>query len=100
MTDTQANAIYFRGTHNEGNKLKETGTTHWTTPNTGATNETGFTAIPGGYRGNGDPGTFDNIHITGNWWSSASYNADNAWYRALQHDQPVVYGIDSAQNGV
>jgi len=35
----------FRGT-DEGDKLKETGTGHWT----GATNESGFSALPGGYR--------------------------------------------------
>jgi uncharacterized protein (TIGR02145 family) len=33
-----------------GGKLKETGTAHWLAPNTGATNEVGFTAVPGGYR--------------------------------------------------
>src|SRR5690554_3367234 len=42
-----------------GGKLKETGTTHWASPNTGATNETGFTALPGGYRGT--DGAFYNV---------------------------------------
>ena len=49
-----------------GGKLKESGTTHWNTPNTGATNETGFTALPGGDRYNG----FGGIGTDGNYWSS------------------------------
>jgi len=53
-TDTEWTTLtdYLGGTSVAGGKLKETGTTHWTTPNTGATNETGFTALPGGYRSN------------------------------------------------
>ena len=50
---------------NTGGKLKETGTSHWNSPNTGATNEYGFTALPGGYR---YPQGFMNINLTGAWW--------------------------------
>lgn len=59
-------------------KLKETGTTHWSSPNTEATNESGFTALPGGDRYfNGD---FVDIGNLGNWWSSTELNATYAWY--------------------
>ncbi len=72
---------YLGGTSVAGGKLKETGTTHWTSPNTGATNETGFTALPGGYRG--DNGTFGSIGSRGYWWSATEYDAPNAWYRYM-----------------
>ena len=50
---------YLGGTSVVGGKLKEIGTTHWNSPNQGATNETGFTALPGGYRD--EDGTFGYI---------------------------------------
>jgi uncharacterized protein (TIGR02145 family) len=53
-----------------GGKLKEAGTIHWLSPNMGATNETGFTALPGGAR-HGD-GTFYGIGSRGFWWISGS----------------------------
>ena len=59
---------FLGGENVAGGKLKETGTTHWTTPNTGATNETGFTALPSGYRY--IDGTFLTIFSMGIWWSS------------------------------
>jgi uncharacterized protein (TIGR02145 family) len=72
---------YLGGTSVAGGKLKETGTTHWTSPNTGATNETGFTALPGGYRYNN--GTFYLVGHDGYWWSATEGNATNAWSRHM-----------------
>ena len=96
MTDAQANSINFRGTHNEGNKLKEAGTVHWNSPNTGATNETGFTALPGGYRA--ESNIFSILGETGNWWSSTFYNSDNAYYRSMSYVQSGVYRSDEGKN--
>ncbi len=59
---------YLGGEKVAGGKLKETDTTHWQSPNPGATNETGFTALPGGYRDN--LGTFMLMGVIGQWWSS------------------------------
>ena len=72
---------YLGGTSVAGGKLKETGTTHWNTPNTGATNETGFTALPGGDRDN--DGTFNDFGSIGYWWSATELNATNAWNRGM-----------------
>jgi len=59
---------YSGGVARAGGKLKETGTTHWLTPNTGATNETGFTALPGGARYGGVSSS--DVGIYGCWLSS------------------------------
>ncbi|SDD19418.1 FISUMP domain-containing protein [Williamwhitmania taraxaci] len=59
-----------------GGKLKEIGTTHWASPNTGADNSSGFTALPGGYRNYG--GSFYYIGYGGYWWSATEYDATHA----------------------
>jgi len=71
-----------------GVKLKETGTTHWISPNAGATNETGFTALPGGQRFN--DGGFHNFSIWGTWWSTSELDTLNAWSRTLSHSYSGV----------
>ena len=56
-----------------GGKIKEVGTVHWNSPNTGATNSSGFTALGGGFR---YPfGVFGDIGGSGRWWSSDTYNS-------------------------
>ncbi len=64
-----------------GGKMKETGTSHWNSPNEGATNSSGFTALPGGVRGTS--GLFDWQGSFGYWWSSSDYDAYYAWYRRM-----------------
>jgi uncharacterized protein (TIGR02145 family) len=72
-----------------GNKLKETGTAHWIT-NAGATNETGFTALPGGARG--FTGTFDDFGTSGGWWSYCGSNTSSGCYdRWLLSNMSPVY---------
>ncbi|KPK83082.1 MAG: hypothetical protein AMS27_13335 [Bacteroides sp. SM23_62_1] len=63
---------YLGGSDIAGGKLKEAGTIHWLTPNTGATNETGFTALPGS--GRSYTGQFGLLNKFGNWWSSTEEN--------------------------
>lgn len=76
-----------------GGKMKETGTTHWFSPNSGATNESGFTGLPGGLR---SPfGTFSNLGNGGYWWSSTE-SGENAWYRFLGYSgaNVVRFNVD------
>ena len=70
---------YLGGKSIAGGELKETGTTHWASPNTGATNKSGFSALPGGWRRVWPNGNLDNwayydefkgIGSLGAWWSS------------------------------
>jgi len=67
----------FGGSSNAGGKMKEIGTTHWSDPNTGATNQSGFTALPGGYRYY-LTGTFTSIGDISDFWSATEYNSSDA----------------------
>jgi uncharacterized protein (TIGR02145 family) len=69
---------YLGGEVIAGGKLKETGTEHWHNPNTGATNETGFTALPGGLRDE-IKGEFYDRDGYGYWWSSVEKDATYGW---------------------
>ena len=62
-----------------GDKLKAT--TLWNSPNTGATNETDFTALPGGMRDL--YGTYDGIGDSGFWWSSTEQDSGASWFMGI-----------------
>jgi uncharacterized protein (TIGR02145 family) len=62
-------ATFLGGESTAGGKLKETGTEHWNIPNAGATNETGFSALPGGRRSENGL-SFELPGLGGFWWSS------------------------------
>jgi len=72
---------YLGGENIAGGKLKETGTTHWNTPNAEATNESGFTALPGGNRDYF--GSFMSINSNGWWWSATELDSFYTWNRAM-----------------
>jgi uncharacterized protein (TIGR02145 family) len=79
---------YLGETSVAGGKLKETGTTHWYSPNKGATNESGFTALPVGIRGYVG---FSYFGSYGYWWSATGYAATNAYYLAMSYSSSNVH---------
>ena len=82
---------YLGGENIAGGNLKETGMSHWFTPNAGATNSSGFTALPGGYRQ--DDGSFYNINDDDFWWSTTISTSQNtkAWSREVNYNYPYLY---------
>jgi len=79
---------YLGGASVAGGKLKETGTIHWLSPNTGATNEVDFTALPGGYRYL--DGIFFNNGSYGDWWSTTAFNTNTSWGRNMRYSNVSV----------
>jgi len=72
-----------------GGKMKETGTTHWWPPNTAATNESGFSSLPGGqYNGYA---SFTALGYGGYWWSSTETSSTGAWGWSMYHRSGGVY---------
>ena len=87
MSRSEADDAGFRGTY-EGGRLKETGATHWRSPNRGASNSSGFSALPGG--GRIERGGFSPPYITANFWTATSFNSVKAWRRELDNVQSDV----------
>lgn len=85
MPADELNSAGTRGeAQNVGGMLKSTAV--WNAPNAGATNEVGFSALPGGTRGGFDEGTFFNLGTHSEWWTSSNTGEFNfAWRRQLRH---------------
>lgn len=89
MTPSDAILTGYRGT-GQGNKLKESGTSVWAPPNSGADNSSGFSGLPAGKRSDGG-GDFSGMGNFGYWWTSSGYLSDFIWYRILSCDETGVF---------
>jgi uncharacterized protein (TIGR02145 family) len=89
-TEWESLKVFLGGETAGGEKLKETGTLHWQSPNTGATDETGFTALPAGFRSNS--GTYASLGISCYFWSSTQnpYTADWGWGQGMFYDSGIL----------
>jgi uncharacterized protein (TIGR02145 family) len=84
---------FLGGLQVAGGEMKEIGTTHWETPNTGATNNSNFTGLGDGFRM--DFGFFTGMGLYANWWSSTetlqvTANQFYPWIRHLDHDNIAI----------
>jgi uncharacterized protein (TIGR02145 family) len=89
----------YLGADSVGGKLKEAGMTHWASPNLGATNVTGFTALPGGYRDT--DGTFTQSGYYGFFWTSTQYSSVSGIDRSLGFNIAwMMHGGDDKPRGM
>ncbi|MCX6221109.1 MAG: fibrobacter succinogenes major paralogous domain-containing protein [Bacteroidia bacterium] len=81
-------STFLGGESVAGGKLKEIGVLNWTVPNALASNLSGFTALPGGYRT--DSGIYSNIGNYGNWWSTTPALTNVANYRYMYYGNGTI----------
>ena len=99
-TDTNWTTLsdYLGGFLVAGGEMKEIGTGHWMSPNTGATNSSGFTGLADGYRWY--YGSDGGMGLYANWWSSTLYtnittNTVSVWIRHMDHDNAAISKNDA-----
>ncbi len=96
-TDAQLTALttYLGGESVAGGKMKEAGTVHWASPNTGADNTSNFTGLPAGNRST--DGSFSTLGYLASFWSSSEDTPGNSWYRRFRWDSAGVNRFGSSQ---
>ena len=98
-TDAEFSTLstYLGGTDIAGGKMKEAGTIHWLTPNTGSTNSSGFTALPGGER---IPysGVFGYLSQYAQFWTASEGSSYSAWDRYLTYGSEYL-GTNNTSGG-
>jgi len=87
-TEWTALTTYLGGTSVAAGKMKSASAL-WESPNINATNNSGFSGLPGGFRF--DSGICDGIGLYGFWWSSSGYTSYYAWTRELHYDDGTVF---------
>ncbi|HNV51411.1 MAG TPA: fibrobacter succinogenes major paralogous domain-containing protein [Tenuifilaceae bacterium] len=94
-TELETLVNYLGGPSNASIKLKEKGTLHWIYGNSNATNESNFTALPGGNRV--ASGSYMDINASGFWWSSSTSTTDKMYCLQLidNTDAAFIYEIDN-----
>lgn len=86
--DDWTSLVDYLGEDDAGSMLKATGTEYWEGTNDEATNQTGFTALPGGGRYFTGSFSFSGYH--GSWWTTTESSISTAWTRCIYHDECVV----------
>lgn len=84
---------YLGGSVIAGGELKEAGLSHWERPNAGATNASGFTALPSGYKY--ESNDFFGLTMYSYWWTADEKNAEKAWGRSLEYNKEKISRIGS-----
>ncbi len=85
--------ILLGGETNAGGKLKQPGFSYWVEPNTGATNDYGFNALPGGFRYS--DGKFYDFGFSAYWWTSGDISARKAYFRFIYYTDRNLYRFNN-----
>ena len=81
--------LFLDGYFEAGYYLKEQGTAHWLSINPGASNSSGFTALPGGIRST--IGTFNELNTNAHFWTATDFTESSAYKVSLVVGDGDVY---------